>query len=472
MASLDIELLEQCVPGLRLAFDAEALVAAGSDHTENLNFPPEVVVWPRSTSEVSDVLAWAFERGIHVTAAGALTGLSGGALPVRGGIAMNFSKMDRIIEIDTANHQVIVEPGVIVQNLQDAVAARGLFYAVDPASRGTCTIGGNIAHNSGGPRAVKYGVTKDWVLNLEAVLADGSIITTGANTLKNSTGYNLTQLLVGSEGTLAIVTRATLKLLPLPAHTALMLAPFESAAEACSAVAAIFKAGTSPSALEFMERDAVELARKFTGLAAQADGHAQAGEPPYEAVLLIEVDAATPDGLMPQLEAIAEVLAHEGAGELQIADDAAGQDRLWKLRRSVGEAVKAHCIYKEEDTVVPRGRLPDLLARVKAIGKQYGFKSICYGHAGDGNLHINILKGAPPEELSDEFWNETLPVAIAELFKFVVEIGGTISGEHGIGWVQKPYLPIAIGAREREIMAGIRQVFDPRGILNPDKILP
>lgn len=465
MPTLDIEHLKQSAPDLRMAWDEAALAAAGSDHTENLCFPPDLVVWPRSTQEVSSVLAWAFELGVHVTPAGALTGLSGGALPVRGGIAMNFSKMDRVVEIDMTNHQVIVEPGVIVQNLQEAVAAVGLFYAVDPASRGSCTIGGNIAHNSGGPRAVKYGVTKDWVLNLEAVLADGTVINTGANTLKNSTGYNLTQLLVGSEGTLAVITRATLKLLPLPAHTALMLAPFESAADACATVAALFKAGATPSALEFMERDAVELARRFTGLAAPSD------EPPFEAVLLIEVDAATSDAIAPQIECIAAVLEQSGAGEVQFADDAAGQEQLWAMRRSVGEAVKAHSIYKEEDTVVPRGRLPELLARTKALGDQYGFKSICYGHAGDGNLHINILKGTPPEELSEDFWMNELPRAIAELFEFVVEIGGTISGEHGIGYVQKPYLPIAIGPREQDLMRGIRAVFDPKGILNPDKIL-
>ena len=460
MPKLDIKDLKRAVPDLRIAWDDAARASAGSDHTENLSFPPEVVVWPMSTEQVSGVLRWASKAGVHVTPAGALTGLSGGALPVRGGVAMNFSKMNRIVRIDTVNHQVVVEPGVIVQHLQEAVAEHGLFYAVDPASRGSCTIGGNLAHNSGGPRAVKYGVTKDWVLNMEAVLADGTVIQTGANTLKNSTGYNLTQLLVGSEGTLAVITRATLKLLPLPGHTALMVVPFADAAAACEAVTAIFKAGGQPSALEFMEREAVDLAREFLGL--------ERTEQKFEAELMIEVDGVRSEELMPQVELIAGVVEAAGGGEILLADDAAGQTELWRVRRVIGEAVKAHSVYKEEDAVVPRGHLPALLKRIKAIGHTYGFQSICYGHAGDGNLHINILR----KDLSDQFWDEQLPQAIAELFEYVVELGGTISGEHGIGWVQKQYLPIAVGTKERELMASIREVFDPNSILNPDKILP
>ena len=273
--------------------DGDALERAARDETEDLRFPPGCVVEPRTTAEVSAVLRWAHAHGVPVTPAGARTGLSGGALAARGGIALSLRRMDAIVAIDEVNHQVRVQPGVVVQTLQEAVAARGLYYAVDPASRGSCTIGGNLAENSGGPRAVKYGVTKDWVLNLEVVLADGTVLRTGADTLKNSTGYNLTQLVVGSEGTLAVVTEATLKLLPLPTHTALLLAPFPSASAACQAVAAIFQAGVVPSALEFMEREAVALAQTHTG-----DTSLPLPEG-IEAHQLIEVDGFRAEDLMP-----------------------------------------------------------------------------------------------------------------------------------------------------------------------------
>jgi len=442
--------------------DGDALERAARDETEDLRFPPGCVVEPRTTGEVSAVLRWAHARGVPVTPAGARTGLSGGALAAHGGIALSLRRMDAIVAIDEVNHQVRVQPGVVVQTLQEAVAARGLYYAVDPASRGSCTIGGNIAENSGGPRAVKYGVTKDWVLNLEAVLADGTVLRTGADTLKNSTGYNLTQLLVGSEGTLAVVTEATLKLLPLPTHSALLLAPFPSASAACQAVAAIFQAGVVPSALEFMEREAVALAQTYTG-----DTTLPLPEG-IEAHLLIEVDGFRAEDLMPQLEALLPVLEAHGAAEPLFADDAAAKDRLWFLRRRVGEAVKAASTYKEEDTVVPRGRLPELLAAVKDIGARYGFTSVCYGHAGDGNLHVNILRGG----LSEEVWHGALPAAIRELFTEVVKLGGTLSGEHGIGLVQKPYMDIACSPAHLHLQRAVKAAFDPTGILNPGKVLP
>jgi glycolate oxidase len=436
--------------------------ANGSDETEDLVFVPDVVVEPESAAEVSALMSWAHKHGVPVTAAGARTGLSGGALPVQGGIALSLRRMNRIVAIDTVNHQAVVEPGVITEELSNAAAEHGLMYAVDPASRGTCTIGGNIAENSGGPRAVKYGVTKDWVLNLEVVLADGTVMETGANTLKNSTGYNLTQLMVGSEGTLGIVTRATLKLLPLPRHQALMLVPFTSAESACAAVAAIFQAGAMPSALEFMERDAIELAQHFTGVHEPVLGLEDAAH------LLIEVDGFAPEDLMPQCERILPVLEEHGAGEVLFAESAAEKDALWFLRRRVGEAVKAASTYKEEDTVVPRGELPALLRKVKALGREHGFRSVCYGHAGDGNLHVNILR----DDLDDATWNHTLSVAIRELFGEVVRLGGTLSGEHGIGYVQKNYMDLACSPAQLAVMRGIKDVLDPKGILNPGKVFP
>ena len=349
---------------------------------------------------------------------------------------------------------------MITEVLQEAVKAKGLFYPPDPSSRGSCMIGGNIAENSGGPKAVKYGVVKDYVLNLEVVLPTGEIIWTGANVLKNATGYNLTQLIVGSEGTLGIVTKAVLKLIPLPKHDLLMLVPFNRAEDACAAVSAIFTAGYTPSALEFMERDALEWVMRFVdnSIVPIADG--------VQAHLLIEVDGNDVDVLMKDMEGIAAIAMELGGGDVLFAEDAQQKAELWKLRRRVGEAVKSHSVYKEEDTVVPRAELPVLLKGVKEIGRKYGFHSVCYGHAGDGNLHVNIIRG----DLTDEEWNGSLKKGIHEIFTLVKSLGGTISGEHGIGLVQKEYLPIVFDATQMQLMRQIKNVFDPHHILNAGKI--
>jgi glycolate oxidase len=446
----------------RVLYDEESLLAYGHDETEDLVHPPEVVLKPQSALEVSAILRRCRERLIPVTAIGGRTGLSGGALSVLGGVGLSMERMNRIVEIDELNLQVTVEPAVITQVLQEAVAAKGLYYPPDPSSRGTCTIGGNLAENAGGPRAVKYGVTKDFVLNLEVVLADGTIVQTGANTLKNSTGYNLTQLMVGSEGTLGIITKAQLKLVPLPKHNLLMLVPFYDAAKACEAVSAIFRAGITPSALEFMERDAIDWVLKFV------DDVSVPVEAKIQAHLLIEVDGNHIESLMADCEVIAGVVQEYGSGDILFADDEAQKNQLWKLRRKVAEAVKSNSVYKEEDTVVPRYRLPDLLRGVKTIGERYGFKSVCYGHAGDGNLHVNIIKG----DLSDERWHKELPAAIREIFELCVSLGGTLSGEHGIGLVQRNYMPIAFDEQELLLMKRIKMGFDPEQILNPLKVFP
>jgi glycolate oxidase len=434
----------------------------GHDETEDLSHPPEVVVRARNTAEVSAVVKLCAQHHIPVTPIGGRTGLSGGALSIYGGVGLALDRMDRIVDIDERNLQVTVEPGVITQVLQDAVAAKGLYYPPDPSSKGSCTIGGNLAENAGGPRAVKYGVTRDFVLNLEVVLPNGAVIWTGANTLKNSTGYDLTRLLVGSEGTLGIITRAVLRLVPLPKATRLMLVPFASAIKACEAVSAVFRAGIIPSALEFMERDAIAWTMRFTdGLPAQLST-----DP--EAYLLVEVDGNHDDVLMQDCETILSVVEAHGAGEVLFAENSAEKDALWRLRRSVPVSVKAHSVYKEEDTVVPRFELPRLLQGVKEIGESYGFNTVCYGHAGDGNLHVNIIKG----DLSDAFWTNGLPLAIREIFELVVSLGGTLSGEHGIGLVQKDYMDIAFNADQLSIMRAIKTAFDPQGIMNPGKVLP
>jgi glycolate oxidase len=446
--------------GERCLIDSDNLSKYGHDETEDLVFLPEIVLKPETTEEVSIIMKYAFENSIVVTPSGARTGLSGGSLPIHKGIALSMERFIKILKIDEKNHQVTTEPGVITEVLQNAVKEKGLFYPPDPASKGSCFIGGNISENSGGPKAVKYGETKDYVLNLEIVLPNGEIIWTGANVLKNSTGYNLTQLIVGSEGTLAIITKIVLRLIPHPTTNLLMLVPFFDAEKACEAVAAIFRAGITPSGLEFMERDALIYTQKFIN-----DESIQIGEN-HAAHLLIEVDGFDAEILMQECEKIMTVLEDFETDEVLFAESQAQKDNLWQLRRKAAEAVKSQSIYKEEDTVVPRFELPQLLHHVKRIGNEYGFQSVCYGHAGDGNLHINILKG----DLTDDQWDNELPKAIRELFTEVIKLGGTISGEHGIGLVQKPYMDIAFNEVGLNLMRDIKKVFDPKGILNPGKI--
>ena len=440
--------------------EPDHLTACATDQTEDLMFLPEVVLQPGTANQIAEILSYCNQRMLPVTPRGAGTGLSGGALPVFGGVVIDMKRFNRILEIDKRNFQVTTQPGVITQILQSEVAKEGLFYPPDPASKGSCFIGGNVSENSGGPRAVKYGVVKDYVLNLEVVLPTGEIISTGANVLKNATGYNLTQLMVGSEGTLGIITKLVLKLIPAVKYNITLLVPFFSAVEACQAVNDILLEGIVPSALEFMERDAVAWAMHYTDQKAidLPDG--------IGAHLLIEVDGNEMDSLYRQAEEITDVLKNYRTGEVLLADNNHQKEMLWALRRKVGEAVKSNSIYKEEDTVVPRAKLPELLQFIKSLGADYGFQSVCYGHAGDGNLHVNIIKGA----MSDHDWNHKLKEALKILFRKVVELGGTISGEHGIGLVQKEFMEIAFKAKEIEIMRQIKNIFDPNGILNPGKI--
>ncbi|MFN0275657.1 MAG: FAD-binding oxidoreductase [Chitinophagales bacterium] len=453
--------LRSIVGGAFIFTDDENLASHSHDETEDLHFLPAVVVKPRTSEEISAILKIANEHKIPVTPQGARTGLSGGALPVHGGIALSMERFNEILFIDERNLQVTVEPGVITQVLQDAVKEKGLFYPPDPASRGSCFIGGNVAENSGGPKAVKYGVVKDYVLNLEVVLPTGEIIHTGANVLKNATGYNLTQLMVGSEGTLGIITKIVLKLIPHPQNDLLILVPFTSAIKACEAVGAVFRAGITPSAMEFLERDAIDWALKYIDDVTVHITH------DTNAILLVEVDGNNMDVLMQEIETISGIMEQHECGEILFAENERQKTDLWKMRRKVGEAVKSNSIYKEEDTVVPRAELPKLLEGVKAIGAKYNFKSVCYGHAGDGNLHVNIIKG----DLSDEDWNNKLPEAIKEIFQLVVSLGGTISAEHGIGLVQKNYMPIAFDKTQLKVFRAIKKLFDPMGILNPGKVI-
>jgi len=459
ISQADQDYFEQIIGSAYVYTDLEQLQLHGKDHTEDLLFIPEIVLKPANTEEVSKILAYCNQHTIPVTARGAGTGLSGGALPIKGGVTLSMERFNKINYIDEKNFQVSVQPGVINEVLQQAVKEKGLFYPPDPASKGSCFLGGNVSLSSGGPRALKYGTTRDYVLNLEVVLANGDVITTGANTLKYATGYNLTHLMIGSEGTLGIVTNMVLKLIPAPKNNLLLLASFTSPEQACKAVNAIFLAGCNPSACEFVEPEGFRLAADMLQISFDIPAA-------VKAYLLIEVDGNEMDNLMKECEVISEALYDLEAIDILFAESADQKEYFWKLRRSIGEATKYNNTYKEEDTVVPRGTLPELFNGVKEIGLKYGFRTVCYGHAGDGNLHVNILK----DKLSDEFWNTTLDNAIVEIFTLCKNLGGTISGEHGIGLVQQKFMNVVMPSTNLALMKSIKLAFDPNQILNPGKV--
>ncbi|HML57355.1 MAG TPA: FAD-linked oxidase C-terminal domain-containing protein [Ferruginibacter sp.] len=456
-----IQRFQQIVGEEQVLTQPDEVYAYGADHTEQLHFAPVLVVFPNTTDEVSRLMKVCYEQRIPVTPRGAGTGLAGGALPIMGGVVMSFKRMNRILHIDEQNLQVTTQPGVITQVLQEALEEKNLFYPPDPSSRGTCYIGGNVSTNSGGPKAVKYGVVKDYVLNLEVVLPNGDVIWTGANVLKNSTGYALTQLMIGSEGTLGIITQIVLKVIPLPTHNLLMLAPFNSLENAGAAVSAIFRSGITPSVLELVEINALKIVQQYlnsSSIPLRED---------TEAHLLIEVDGNNPDQLMHEMESIAALLEQFNCGELYFAEDEQQKEALWKMRRRVAEAVKANGYTIEEDTVVPRAQLPALIRSMKAMAQDEQVEVVCYGHAGDGNLHIRLKI---PGEINS-YNNPKVTAILMKLFERVHELGGTISGEHGIGLIQKPFLPIVMPDATRILLKEIKRVFDPRNILNPGKIM-
>lgn len=448
-----------------IIIDPEKRYHYSHDETEDYSFLPDVVLKPGSPEEISLIMKLCNQHIIPVTPRGGGTGLSGGSLPIKKGVVISMERFNNILHIDELNLQATVEPGVITQVFQNAVKEKRLFYPPDPASRGTCFIGGNVSENSGGPKAVKYGVTRDYVLNLEVVLPTGDIIWTGANVLKNSTGYNLTQLMCGSEGTLGIITKIVFKLRGLPTKDVLLLIPFVSSDEGCAAIAEIFKAGLTPSGMEFLERDAVVMSVAYCEKVLGSKIATPFPES-MNAYLLCELDGNDDEVLMRDAEKVMNVVEKFNIGEVLFADTAAQKEELWRIRENVSPAVNSLCITRAEDVVVPRANLPRLVSGIKEIGKKYGFNAVCFGHLGDGNLHINILK----EDIDDITWNTTVVEGIGEIFKLTVSLGGTLSGEHGIGIAKKPYMPIAMREANLMLMRGIKKVFDPNGILNPGKI--
>jgi glycolate oxidase len=454
-----LDQFKQVISESRLIYAVEDLEIYAHDETEDLRFYPEVVALPETPEEIAALIKICNAHQIPVTPRGAGTGLSGGSLAINGGLMIAMQRMNKIIEIDERNLQATVEPGVITETFINTVAEKGLLYPVDPASKGSCFIGGNISHGSGGPRVVKYGTIREYVLNLQVVLPSGDIIWTGANTLKYAAGYNLTQLFIGSEGTLGIVCKAVLKLIPKPSQDILLLASFASNEEACEAVGAIFRQGIIPSALEFMERRGVEWVMEHDQIQFNLQDNMQA-------FLLIEVDGNSMEELLTQCEQVNIVLEENNCIDVLLADAASQKESLWHLRRTMAVSIKSNSIYKEEDTVVPRATLPALIKGIKEIGAVYGFESVCYGHAGDGNLHVNILKG----KMTDEDWKHKLKEGIKEIFELTIHLGGTISGEHGIGLVQREYMPLKYSELHLNLMRGIKKVFDPNNILNTGKI--
>ena len=373
-------------------------------------------------------------------------------------MALSTKRLNRILEIDTENFQVLVEPGVINQHLKLALEPHGFTYPPDPASMGSSTIGGNIAHGAGGPKAVKYGTTRDYVLNLEVVLPNGEIIWTGANTLKNATGFSITHLMIGSEGMLGIITKAVLKIVPKVDHELLMLVSFDQAELAAKTVSAILKQGFKPSGIELMERNGIDIVLAHKSL--------QFPQTPEDAFyLLVVLEGDNSEDLMQQAEAIYPFLEEQGALNVYVPNNSDMANDWWSARRSIGELVKQQTIYKEEDTVVPRSKLPELLKVVKDLGREYGFRSVCYCHAGDGNLHINILK----DDMTEENWQVEVPKGISKIFEYCYSVGGTISGEHGVGYVQKEFLDVVMSKTHFNLLKGIKNTFYPKGILNPGK---
>ncbi len=441
--------------------DLEAVEPYTHDETVGLRAMPEVVVRVSSAQQIAEILRLARRERIPVTPRGAGYGLSGGAVPVLGGIVLSTEKMNRILEIDRENLMITVEPGVITGDIHRAVEAEGLFYPPDPASLDSCTIGGNIAECAGGPRAVKYGVTRHYVCGLEAVLPSGEIITCGGKLVKNVTGYDLLQLLIGSEGTLAVVTKITLRLLPLPRVQVDLLAPFDDFQAAADTVSDIIANRILPTTIEFMERDSVLAVERLSQK-----------EVPYHdaaAHLLIQLDGNTMEAVEADYELVAELCLKHGARDVLVARDRRTRDRLWEARRLIIEALKHESpVNHMEDVVVPRAEIPALLRGIKEIAARYGVRIVCFGHAGDGNVHVNVLKDSIP----DREWEALVPQVTGETYRLALSLGGAITGEHGIGATRRNYLPLALDNTQIALMRGIKALFDPHNILNPGKIFP
>lgn len=433
------------------------LITHSFDATQHQHLP-DLVVHPGSTEEISQIVQLANTERIPILPRGAGSGFTGGSVPVRGGIVVVLTRMNRIIEIDTDNLIAVVEPGVVTGHLQKAVERLGLFYPPDPASKEFSTLGGNIAECAGGPRCLKYGVTRDYVLGLEVVTPTGAIIHTGGRTMKNVVGYDLTRLFVGSEGTLGIATRIILRLLPKPEASKTMLVAFATIDGAAQAVSAIIRGKIIPATLEFMDGSAIDCVRQAAPLDLPSA---------CRAVLIIEVDGDRQllDG---QVRTICGIVQSLGVLEVRIAETFEESEAIWKVRRSVSPSLRRLNPHKfNEDIVVPRSRVPEMIRALETIADRYGVPIVNFGHAGDGNIHVNVMVN-----LEQPGMEELVRQALDEIFRTTVQLGGSVSGEHGIGTAKAPYIGMELDRATLDVMQAIKRALDPNNIMNPGKIFP
>jgi glycolate oxidase len=445
--------------------DPERMLDYAHDETQGAQYShmPEIVVRPDGVQEISQIMRLANRERIPVTPRGAGSGLSGGAVPIFGGIVLSLERMNRILEIDTGNLVAVVEPGVVTNDINEALKRHGLFYAGYPMSLETCFIGGNVGENAGGGRAIKYGVTGRYVLGLEVVLPTGEIVELGGKRLKDVTGYDLVHLMVGSEGTLGIFTRVVLRLLPLPAARIVLLIPFGDAASALGVVPRIIaRAHTIPASIEFMDSAALRASYDLIG---EKVPHPAAG-----ALLLIELDGPSTSHVEAEAETVVDACLAGGALDAYVGNTPGTEKRMWQAREKVSEALTQQSPYQSgEDIVVPPAAISELLVELEEIASRHHVSVPCYGHAGDGNLHARIIKGP---EMPVEEWEALKPRILSDLYRTVRRLGGTISGEHGIGLKRSTYLPLVMDPTLIELQRRIKLTFDPLNILNPGKIFP
>jgi glycolate oxidase len=460
----DLDALSAIAGPANVFWDREKMLPYSHDEVpgETYRAYPEVVVKPESTDAVAAIMRYANERQLPVTPRGAGTGLVGGAVPLYGGIALSLERMTRIVDVDKQNLMITVEPGVLTNTINEILAPDGLFYPGYPMSKESCTVGGNVATNAGGGRAVKYGVTGRYVMGLEAVLPTGEIMQLGGKRVKDVTGYNLIPLLVGSEGTLVVVTRIILKIIPLPTAQTDLLFLFSDIDKATGFASAIMAKGRIiPAGIEFMDRFAVEISCRYI----QETLPHQAG-----ALLLVQLDGVSDEELFAACERLGDLATAYEVLEIYSAHDAATSKKLWRVREAVPEAVKAlYSVQNGEDIVVPVAAVSCFVTFLHQLAQKYGCDVVSYGHAGDGNIHARFLKR---QEMSLNQWTVNLPVMLHEAYREAAALGGTISGEHGIGVKRKDYLTDALGPVEIALMKKIKSVFDPKGILNPGKVFP